>query len=161
MTLNEFLTKAGQLFGLVEKNLNAEQQLATVQADNATLKTSLSQKDSEIATQKETIKNQDAEIQTLKAENASLKGQVVAKDNEVTAVKGELKTAQEKLANPSAQVISIASQKAAEITAAQGQPPVKVPTVENPAAAGKQANNLIGLAKVQAAFKAELEKQKA
>lgn len=36
----------------------------------------------------------------------------------------ELKAANEKLANPSAQVIQIASRKAQEITAAQGQPPI-------------------------------------
>lgn len=87
--------------------------------------------------------------------------QIAAKDSEIATVKAELKAANEKIANPSAQIIQLASHKAAEITAAQGQPPVKVQTNENPAAAGNEPNNLIGLAKVQAAFKAQLEKQKA
>jgi chromosome segregation ATPase len=100
-----------------------------------------------------------AELKTDKDQVAAKDLQIAAKDSEIATVKAELKTTQEKLANPSVQITQIASQKAAEITAAQGQPPVKVPTNTNPAAAGKEPNNLTGLAKVQAAFKAQLLKQ--
>jgi chromosome segregation ATPase len=101
-----------------------------------------------------------AELKTAKDQVAAKDLELAAKDSEIAIVKAELKTAKEQLANPSEQIRKIASHKAAEITAAQGQPPVKVATAENPAAAGKEPNNLVGLAKVQAAFKAQLEKQK-
>lgn len=101
-----------------------------------------------------------AELTKVRIDLKAAQDQVAAKDAEVAKVSAELKDAKEKLANPSAQVKEIASHKAAEITAAQGQPPVKVPAVENPAAPAKEKNNLSGFAKVQAAFKAQIAPQK-
>jgi len=94
---------------------------------------------------------------TKDAEIARLNGLVAGKDTELATTKAELAKANEKLANPSAQIQQAASVKAAEITAAQGQPPVKASPVENPSKQEAKPE-LKGFAKARAAFKAELSK---
>lgn len=108
MTLNEFLTKAGQLLGLAEKNLTAEGQLTQARADLDTAKTS---------------------IASLSAENESLKSQLATAQAETTAAKAEV-DAKEK------DVEARASRKALEITASQGQPPAPATPAASQQASG-------------------------
>lgn len=124
MTLNEFLTKAGQLLGLAEKNLTAEQQLGASQTEVSNLKAQLSQKDTEIASAQASVKVKDGEIVDLKNQLAAKDAELKAKDAELNVAKQELKAAQEQLANPSQQIKAAAAREAQKITAAQGQPPI-------------------------------------
>jgi seryl-tRNA synthetase len=84
----------------------------------------------------ETIK----EAEGLQAKLAESKQSVEALTVEIGTVRADLAKAQEalaeaekKLANPSAEIIKIASIKAAEITGAQGQPPIPAAPSGTPA----------------------------
>lgn len=155
MTLTEFLSKAGQLFGLVEKNLTAEQQLATSQTEVTNLKASLSQKENELATANQALVTANQTIAARDGEIVTLKASLSTKETELTQSQTKLTEAEAKIANPPAQIKTAASQQAAVITQSQGQPPIAVPAAATPAG-GQQKTELKGMARVQAAIKEQL-----
>jgi len=75
----------------------------------------------------------------------------------IKTLEGQVKTLEAEAKTTDARVEKLASQKALEITAAQGQPPVSVVPSETPAKT-ETKSNLKGLEKVQAAFAAEINK---
>ncbi len=139
--------------------LNTENEKLTRERDDA--RAALEANNSDTVKEAEKLQGQVAEagktIQARDAEVTRLNGLVASKDTELATARAELSKANEKFANPSAQIQQAASVKAAEITSAQGQPPVKASPVENPS---KQEGKteLKGFAKARAAFKAELNK---
>lgn len=96
-----------------------------------------------------TWKQASADLETSKTSISSL----TARAEKAEAA---LKVATEQLASPPAQIQTAAALKAAEITSAQGQPPIKVTTPENLTGENKATSGLKGLAAVQAHIKAEL-----
>jgi SMC interacting uncharacterized protein involved in chromosome segregation len=98
-------------------------------------------------------------IETITAENAQLKDASAKHATELAGVKAELETAKATIAGEPERITKAAATKAAEITSAQGQEPIKTSPVTSPAG-GKENSGLKGIAKVQAAFKAQLDKTK-
>jgi chromosome segregation ATPase len=142
--------------------LNAEVLKLTSERDAA--KTALESNTSEVVTQAEGLQTQltaaTSTITGLQGQVGTLTASVAAKDADLVTVRAELATAKDTIANPSAQIVKIASVKAAEITGAQGQPPVITTPAATPAAVKAEAAGLFGLAKVQAAIKAQISQTK-
>lgn len=144
------------------ERLNAEVATLTKERDDA--RAALESNNSEVGKQAESLQGQltaaNQSISDLNAQVTALKADLASKEKSLAAVESELKAAQEKLANSGEQIKQAASLKAAEITGAQGQPPVVVPVAETPAQSSAKTENLFGIARVIAAFKAEsLSKQ--
>lgn len=137
-----------------------ETELAGVRAELATAKENATAIEASAEGAQAELTQAKADLVTAKASIASLNGTITAKDTELAGVKAELKTANEKIAAPAGTIQQAAAVKAAEITAAQGQPPVKVTPPESPAG-NKEASGLKGFEKVQAAIKAQINPVKA
>jgi peptidoglycan hydrolase CwlO-like protein len=122
------------------ERLTAENSKLTAERDEA--KSALEANHGELAKQCEELQGQ-VTTQTLAATEASAK--VTALEGELAGVKTELAAARDKLANPSAEIVKIASAKAAAITGAQGQPPLAVVPSGTPAggAAASSGEDLI------------------
>jgi septal ring factor EnvC (AmiA/AmiB activator) len=120
MTLNEFLTKAGNLLGLAEKNLTAESDLTKARADLASKTSELEQSNAQVVTL-------TADLAARTTELASTKATLIAAQSEVTTLKATI-------ADPKGEIEKRASAKALEITAGQGQPPVGVTAASSPGA---------------------------
>jgi hypothetical protein len=114
----------------------ADKALAAVQSEVSNLKTQLSQKDSDLATALKTVDELKSAFEKLKADHAA-----------------ELKAKDE-------QVETLASAKAAAITAAQGQPPLENKPKENATKTEADKPKLFGFARVQAAIREQLQNQK-
>ncbi len=78
---------------------------------------------SEVSTVAESLKEQFGQVQ---ADLVTAKATIASVTARAEKTEAELKVAQESLANPAAQIVKIASTQAAQITAAQGQPPLAV-----------------------------------
>ncbi|MCX6925309.1 MAG: hypothetical protein NT154_19175, partial [Verrucomicrobia bacterium] len=81
-----------------------------------------------------------------------LKGQIPSLEASLANTQIELQAAQEKLANPTAQIVAIASHTAAEITGAQGQPPIPAAPAGSPeggAAAGSSKDLMAQINAIQ------------
>jgi hypothetical protein len=120
MTLNEFLTKAGNLLGLAEKNLTAESDLTKCRADLAAKISELEQSNAQVVTLTTDLAARTTEL-------ASTKATLIAAQAEVTTLKATI-------ADPKGEIEKRASAKALEITAGQGQPPVGVTSTTAPGA---------------------------
>jgi len=153
--------KANAEIERLEKELAAEQgKVATLTKERDDAKAALEANDSEIAKNAESVQK---ELTTAKADLTAAQGQVTAITKERDDAKAQLATvtkerdeAKAKLADPKGPIQTAAAVKAAEITAGQGQAtPIAVSPVATPAAK-VEAPKLKGLAKVQAAIKAQL-----
>lgn len=103
------------------ERLTAE--LATVTKERDEAKAALESNNSEAVKAGEDLQGQ---LTVANAAVESLTGQVNELKSELETTRAELKAAKETIANPSAQIVKIASVKAAEITGAQGQPAIAV-----------------------------------
>ncbi len=101
------------------ERLTAENAKLTTERDEA--KTALEANQSELATQCEDLQGQ---VTTATAAADAAKAKVTALEGELASTKAELQAAKDRIANPPAEIVKIASAKAAEITQAQGQPPI-------------------------------------
>lgn len=99
--------------------LNAEVLKLTAERDEA--KTALESNSTEVTAHAEGLQ---ANAETLKAEKLKAEQQVATLTTQMAAQATEMATAKERLANPTAETAKLASHKAAEITGAQGQPPI-------------------------------------
>lgn len=137
------------------ERLNAELLKVTKERDDAV--TALESNSAEVTKQAEDLQGQ---VTALQSQVSALEASAKVVSAELATTKAELQAAQARIANPPAEIVKIASAKAAEITGAQGQPPVTTTPAASPASDKKEAAGLFGLAKVQAAFKTELSKTK-
>lgn len=133
------------------KRLNAE--LTRVNTELSELKSSIETNDSETATQAEafqkTAEKNALELASEKAAHQATKADLVTAQN-------DLKVAKEQLGKAGEQTIKLAAAKAAEITAAQGQPAIPTAPAATPADAGKKDfSHLKGLELAIAAHKAD------
>jgi chromosome segregation ATPase len=107
-----------------------EVEVASLTKERDELKTAVEANASETATAAEDLQAQLSAsarcITDLTADRDGIKAELAKAQADLTA-------ANEKLANPSAEVVKIASAKAAEITAAQGQPPISGTPAGTPA----------------------------
>jgi seryl-tRNA synthetase len=117
--------------------LEAEVAAVTKERDEA--KAALESNATEVTQHAEEVQ---ASAETLKAEKLKADGQVTSLTSELTAVKAELVAAKAELANPAAQIVQIASHKAAEITGAQGQPPISTTPAGTPEGGAAAASSM-------------------
>ena len=106
LTLNEFLEKAGALF----RPPVGQDEIDRLQASLNELQATIAQRESDLATAKQTIG-------TLSAERDTANGTVAAKEKEISDLKAAAKTADE-----------LAAEKAKQIVAAAGFPVAQLPT---------------------------------
>jgi seryl-tRNA synthetase len=120
--------------------LNGELTKVTVERDEA--RTALESNSAEVTKHAEELQGQvNADTARIAELEASIKG----KDAELAVVKAELQVAKDRIANPTSEVVKIAAHKAAEITGAQGQPPITSTPAGTPAggAAAASAEDLM------------------
>lgn len=119
MQLPDFISKAVEFFGFAQKKLDAIPDAIQAQSKINDLDGKLTQAQADLQTAKQTISRLEARVLQL---DSDLKAA-----NEATAV------AKKQAEATKASVEKVASQKAAAITASQGQPPLTITVAENPA----------------------------
>lgn len=132
MTLNDFLAKAGNLLGMAEK---AAPDLAAFQSKVSGLET---------------------ELTAARASIADLEAKLQSRTSEVATLTASLEAEKEKSKAFDVKVESAASQKALEITAAQGQAPVISIPQSKPGQ--EQKKEVKGFERFQSACKVEQTK---
>jgi len=108
--------------------LNEDVLKLTAERDEA--KTALESNSTEVTAHAEGLL---ADAEKLKAEKLKAEQQVATLTTKMAAQATELATAKERLANPTAETAKLASHRAAEITGAQGQPPIATTPAGTPA----------------------------
>lgn len=165
MAANEFkffnIGKANaEITRLEQENQKLQSDLKAAQENSVAIEKRAEELQGEATKKDSDLKAANEQVTKLTSELSAKAEEVKSKETELTKVKGELKTAQDTIAEPSGQIQTAAAAKAAQITAAQGQPPVVASTHTNPAEKSKDnASGLTGISKVQAAFKAQLDKR--
>lgn len=104
------------------------------------------------------IKQAEADVTTARQTISSMTSQIATAQADLAKAAKERDDAKAIIEKPDGEIARRASVKAAEITAAQGQPPIASAPAANPAAPAKPA--MTGLAKVEAAFAAQLTNSK-
>lgn len=182
MTLNEFLAKAGQLLGLVEKNITNEAAVTQARAEVAAKETALTGDKAklvagatlpaDLVTAANSIFTLTAELEAVNQKASTLEGDktklvagatlptdLVTAANSIATLTKERDDAKATIAAPAGAIQTAAAAKAAEITAAQGQAPIATAPVATPAAKATETTGLKGLAAVRAAIKAQIAPQ--
>jgi len=108
-------------------------ELATATKERDEYKASLESNTSETAKAAEELQ---AKVDASTKSIADLEAASAAKDAQIVSLTDELTKAKNQLANPSGQIAKLASQQAATITAAQGQPALPAATATSPGANG-------------------------
>ena len=104
------------------------------------------------------IRDAASKIASLEADLAAAQLSVGTLTASLATEKAAKETAEGKIAGVEADVEKRASAKAAAIVAAQGVPPVATKGNPNPAGTKSDFSELFGIAKVEAAFKAQNQK---
>jgi len=156
--------KANAEIERLEKALADEQaKTAALNKERDELKTAAEANDSEIARNAEAT---GKELIQAKADLATAKQSVSTLTTERDDAKAQLATVgkerdelKAKIADPKGAIQTAASAKAAEITGAQGQPPIATAPVATPAAKPAEASGLKGFDAVQAGIKTQIAPQ--